>query len=141
MWSNDCPLIRYLSPWDISREGFTLQANVAELVSSEGWRWPQAWLLKASILGLNAKPSLDVNKMDTCWWRCPNSSMSKFSVKAAWEVFRPRGIEVSWHHVVWFFQNIPRHAFHLWLVMRNSLKTHDKLKQWDVGSGIDLSLL
>ncbi|GKG37714.1 reverse transcriptase domain, reverse transcriptase zinc-binding domain protein, partial [Tanacetum coccineum] len=79
--------------------------------------------------------------MDTCWWRCPNGNMSKFFVKAAWEAFRPRGIEVSWHHVAWFFQNIPRHAFHLWLVMRNSLKTHDKLKQLDVGSGIDLSLL
>nr|GEU88603.1 hypothetical protein [Tanacetum cinerariifolium] len=65
MWSNECPLIRYLSPRDISREGFTLQANVAELVSSEGWRWTQAWLLKAPILGLIVKPSLDVNKMDT----------------------------------------------------------------------------
>ncbi|GKE92996.1 hypothetical protein Tco_1574091 [Tanacetum coccineum] len=80
---NECLLIRYLSPRDISREGFTLHANVAELVSSEGWRWPQAWLLKASILGLIAKPSLDVNKMDTCWWRCPNGNMSKFSIKAA----------------------------------------------------------
>nr|GEU79019.1 hypothetical protein [Tanacetum cinerariifolium] len=34
-----------------------------------------------------------------------------------------------------------RHAFHLWLVMRNNLKTQDKLRQWDVGVGTDLNLL
>nr|GEY72154.1 ribonuclease H-like domain-containing protein [Tanacetum cinerariifolium] len=94
-----------------------LQANVAELVSSEGWRWPQAWLLKAPILGLIAKPSLDVNKMDTSWWRYPNGNMSKFSVQAAWEVFRPRGIEVSWHLVVVAAVKIPilnPNEFGLW---------------------------
>nr|GEW60009.1 hypothetical protein [Tanacetum cinerariifolium] len=37
--------------------------------------------------------------------------------------------------------NIPRHAFHLWLVMRNGLKTHDKMRQWDVSGDTDLNLL
>ncbi|GJR79375.1 RNA-directed DNA polymerase, eukaryota, reverse transcriptase zinc-binding domain protein [Tanacetum coccineum] len=32
-------------------------------------------------------------------------------------------------------------SFHLWLVMRNSLKTQDKLRQWDVGINTDLNLL
>ncbi|GKC04454.1 homeodomain-like protein [Tanacetum coccineum] len=67
--------------------------------------------------------------------------MSKFSVKAAWEAFRPRGNEVTWHRIVWFSNNIPRHAFHLWLVMRKSLKTHDKLRQLDVGGDLNLSTL
>ncbi|GJR13334.1 hypothetical protein Tco_0795986, partial [Tanacetum coccineum] len=29
----------------------------------------------------------------------------------------------------------------LWLVMRGSLKTHDTLRQWDVGVDADLNLL
>ncbi|GKD03122.1 reverse transcriptase domain, reverse transcriptase zinc-binding domain protein, partial [Tanacetum coccineum] len=66
------------------------------------------------------------------FWRYSNGAMSKLSVKAAWEAFRPRGIEVPWFRVVWFSHNILRHAFHLWLVMRKSLKTQDKLRQWDV---------
>ncbi|GJU88114.1 hypothetical protein Tco_1300537 [Tanacetum coccineum] len=139
-WSDECPLIRYLSPRDISREGFTLQDTIADMVSNEGWRWPQAWLLKAPILGLITTPVLEVNKLDTCWWRDDNGHMSKFSVKAAWEAFRPRGNEVTWHRIVWFSNNIPRHAFHLWLVMRKSLKTHDKLRQWDVGGDLNLSM-
>ncbi|GJX73150.1 reverse transcriptase domain, reverse transcriptase zinc-binding domain protein [Tanacetum coccineum] len=63
------------------------------------------------------------------------------TIGASWEAFRPRGVEVSWYRVVWFSHCIPRHAFHLWLVMRNSLKTQDKLRQWDVGVGTDLNLL
>ncbi|GJW84505.1 reverse transcriptase domain, reverse transcriptase zinc-binding domain protein [Tanacetum coccineum] len=126
---------------DITREGFTLRCSVADLVSNEGWRWPQSWLLKAPILGQIHTPTLDVNKLDMHFWRDSNGAMSKLSVKAAWEAFRPRGIEVPWFRVVWFSHNIPRHAFHLWLVMRKSLKTQDKLRQWDVGNDTDLNLL
>ncbi|GJS41231.1 hypothetical protein Tco_0566274 [Tanacetum coccineum] len=109
-WCDHCPLIRYLSPRDLSREGYSLKSTVSDLVSNEGWRWPQSWLLKAPILGQIPTPSIDDNKADTQFW-CN------------------------------FTHQIPRHAFHLWLVMRNSLKTQDKLRQWDVGDGTDLSTL
>ncbi|GKD68981.1 reverse transcriptase domain, reverse transcriptase zinc-binding domain protein, partial [Tanacetum coccineum] len=42
--------------------------------------------------------------------------------------------------VVWFSHCIPLHAFHLWLTIRGSLKTKDKLRQGDVRDA-DLSLL
>ncbi|GJX59208.1 putative RNA-directed DNA polymerase, eukaryota, reverse transcriptase zinc-binding domain protein [Tanacetum coccineum] len=140
-WDVQCPLIQYLTPRVITSEGFTLRTCVAELVSSEGWLWPQSWLLKAPNIGLMQIPRLEVTKMDMMQWRDSNGVFSKFSVKGAWEALRPRGIEVSWYHIVWFTQNIPRHAFHLWLVMRNSLKTQDRIRQWDVGPNVDLSLL
>ncbi|GJR53871.1 hypothetical protein Tco_1404392 [Tanacetum coccineum] len=79
-------------------------------------------------------------KNTSVWWRDNNGNMTDFSVKCAWEALRPRGIIVAWHRVVWF-SRIPRHAFHLWLVMRRSLKTQDKMRQWDVGGGTDLNLL
>ncbi|GJR88722.1 homeodomain-like protein [Tanacetum coccineum] len=50
-------------------------------------------------------------------------------------------MEVPWYNIVWFTHYIPRHAFHLWLVMRRSLKTQDKLRTWDVGPNTGLNLL
>ncbi|GKC90097.1 hypothetical protein Tco_1150746 [Tanacetum coccineum] len=113
-WSDECPLIRYLSPRDILREGFKLQDTIADMVSNEGWRWPQTWLLKAPILGYITTHVLEEQKTATktnCKVTSRNKSCSN---------------------------NIPRHAFHLWLVMRKSLKTHDKLRQWDVGGDLNL---
>ncbi|GKF79718.1 putative reverse transcriptase domain-containing protein [Tanacetum coccineum] len=83
-WCSRSPLIMYLTPRDITSEGFNIKSCVADLVANRG---------------------------------------------AAWEALRPRGVEVSWYRVVWFSHYIPRHAFHLWLVMRNSLKNQDKLRQ------------
>ncbi|GJS73828.1 putative reverse transcriptase domain-containing protein [Tanacetum coccineum] len=59
----------------------------------------------------------------------------------AWEAIRPRGIKVGWSRIVWFSHCIPRHAFHLWLVMRKSLKTQDNIRPWDVGPDVDISRL
>nr|GEU98447.1 protein kinase-like domain, phloem protein 2-like protein [Tanacetum cinerariifolium] len=58
--------------------------------------------------------------------------MSDFSVKIAWKDIRPRAIKVLWFRIVWFSHYVPRHAFHLWLVMRKNFKMKDKLRQWDV---------
>ncbi|GJU36268.1 hypothetical protein Tco_1184622 [Tanacetum coccineum] len=69
---------------------------------------------------------------DTIRWQDSNGILSDFSVRKAWEVIRPMGDVVLWHRIVWFSYYIPRHAFHLWLVMRNSLRTQDKLRQWDI---------
>ncbi|GKB05063.1 reverse transcriptase domain, reverse transcriptase zinc-binding domain protein [Tanacetum coccineum] len=71
-------------------------------------------------------------------WNWPSAC---FSVKCAWEALRSRGHEVTWYSTIWFSNCIPRHAFQLWLIMRRSLRTQDKLKPWDVGDSIDLSWL
>ncbi|GJW97440.1 reverse transcriptase domain, reverse transcriptase zinc-binding domain protein [Tanacetum coccineum] len=65
---------------------------------------------------------------------------STFLVSKAWEDLRLCGFEVRWARVVWFSHCIPRHALHLWLTIRGSLKTKDKLGQGDVWDA-DLSLL
>ncbi|GKC57148.1 homeodomain-like protein [Tanacetum coccineum] len=78
---------------------------------------------------------------DVLQWRDSNESISEFSVKNVWDAIRTRGGEVDWYRIVWFPHYVPRHAFFLWLVMRNSLKTQDRLKQWDVGINTYLNLL
>ncbi|GJS09395.1 protein LAZ1 [Tanacetum coccineum] len=134
-----CPLIRFLSPRDITREGYSIQTCVADLVVNGAWNWPQSWLLKALNLGLVPTPTIVDSRHDCMRWRDSNGHMKEFSVKCAWEVLRPRGNEVAWYHTVWFSHAIPRHAFHLWLIMRRSLKTQDKLRYWEVDTSTDLN--
>ncbi|GKB36263.1 putative reverse transcriptase domain-containing protein [Tanacetum coccineum] len=140
-WVAACPLITFLSPRDITREGFHLKNVVADLIVNGAWAWPHSWLHKAPDLGLIAAPALDVSQHDIRQWRDRNGNLSQFSVAKAWEAIRPRSNQVNWSRLVWFSHNIPRHAFHLWLVMRNGLKTHDRMRQWDVGPNVDLNTL
>ncbi|GJW90516.1 retrovirus-related pol polyprotein from transposon TNT 1-94 [Tanacetum coccineum] len=140
IWDIQCPLINHLSPRDISREGYNLQSRVADLFSNEGWMWPQDWLMKASNLNMIQAPNLDVNTCDSYFWCDVNGNQSVFLVRCVWETIRPRGNEVMWFKMVWFSHCIPRHAFHLWLVMQNSLRTQDKLRQWDISGNTDLNL-
>ncbi|GJZ33669.1 hypothetical protein Tco_0579105 [Tanacetum coccineum] len=57
-WFPQSPLIRCLTPRDISREGFSIKNCVADLVVDNNWILPQAWLLKAPDLGLIVAPVL-----------------------------------------------------------------------------------
>jgi hypothetical protein len=86
-------------------------------------------------------PCLEESRPDLPVWRASNGKLLAFSVSSAWEELRPRGMEVSWYRVAWFTHCIPRHSFHLWLVLRRSLKTQDMLRQWDVGLDTDLNML
>ncbi|GJY08916.1 putative reverse transcriptase domain-containing protein [Tanacetum coccineum] len=140
-WCSYCSLIRLISPRDIYSVGFNNQAMVANFVLNNAWTWPQAWIAKALILNLIPAPNLDEITVDCIRWRDIHGVFSEFSVSRAWEAFRPRGNEVNWFRIMWFPHSIPRHLFHLWLVMQNSLKTQDKLRQWDVGINTDLNLL
>ncbi|GJR55897.1 reverse transcriptase domain, reverse transcriptase zinc-binding domain protein [Tanacetum coccineum] len=81
------------------------------------------------------------DRQDKVCWRTQDGNLKSFSVGLAWESIRARRDNVPWFHVVWFSACIPRHAFHLWLAMGRKLKTQDKLKQWDVGTSVDLNLL
>ncbi|GJR32465.1 protein LAZ1 [Tanacetum coccineum] len=130
---DSCPLINLLSPRAIAREGFHLKNKVVDLLMNGSWVWPQSWLHKAPDLGIIPAPVLDISVPDKRQWCDRSGNVMDFSVAKAWEAIRNRGNQVEWYQIVWFSYNIPRHAFHMWLVMRNGLKTHDKMWQWDVG--------
>ncbi|GJW44381.1 reverse transcriptase domain, reverse transcriptase zinc-binding domain protein [Tanacetum coccineum] len=79
------------------------------------------------------------DSLDSMEWR--HLDVTKpFNVSNVWESIRPRRDEISWCDVFWFSQCIPRHAFHLWLVIKRKLKTQDNLRQWDVSSNTNLNL-
>nr|GEW40039.1 hypothetical protein [Tanacetum cinerariifolium] len=63
-WCSLCPLIRYLSPRDITREEYTFQAREADLLVNGAWNWPQAWLSKAPNIGTISTPNLSDTRHD-----------------------------------------------------------------------------
>ncbi|GKA52638.1 copia protein, partial [Tanacetum coccineum] len=89
------PLNHFLTPRDISREGFSISTSVAELVTNVSWSWPQSWLLKAPDLGLILDPVLDLSRADVRQWHDNNGLFSVFFVAKAWETLRPRGTQLE----------------------------------------------
>nr|GEU34112.1 receptor-like protein kinase 2 [Tanacetum cinerariifolium] len=75
IWDYYCPLIKFLSPRDITGEGFNLLNHVSDLVLNNEWMWPQAWLLKALNLETITAPILDANSHDVPCWRDISADM------------------------------------------------------------------
>ncbi|GJZ11870.1 putative reverse transcriptase domain-containing protein [Tanacetum coccineum] len=119
-WDIHWTLIDHLTLRIVSRAGFCLEDRVADLVVC---------------------PGLTQDMQDNVVWILQDGKMKDFSVRSAWDSIRARSNEVTWFFVVCFSSSIPRYGFHLWLVMRKRLKTHDELKQKDVGNNVDLNLL
>ncbi|GJY56009.1 homeodomain-like protein [Tanacetum coccineum] len=134
--------------WDIiclpKREGGlgirSLETFNIALMTTHTWNFvtnrDSLWVWWVHMHKLKGRTIWDIPvKADMSWgWR-------KLLQIRAWEALRPRGNEITWYHIVWFSHNIPRHAFNLWLIMRRSLKTQDRLRQWDVGPHVDLNTL
>ncbi|GKA65583.1 hypothetical protein Tco_0765290, partial [Tanacetum coccineum] len=103
---NVSPFSDVISNRDIYGAGFLLSAKVKDIIVNASFNWPDAWFSKYNQLSTIGVPHL-------------SNTSDRFS-------------EVNWYHVVWFSHEIPRHAFHLWLVIKHKLKTQDTLRQWDV---------
>ncbi|GKA24241.1 zf-CCHC domain-containing protein [Tanacetum coccineum] len=63
MWCSQSPLNRFLTLRDITREGFSIQSKVVDLMTNGTWNWPLSWLAKAPNLMSIAAPTL-VNQND-----------------------------------------------------------------------------
>ncbi|XP_018465971.2 uncharacterized protein LOC108837423 [Raphanus sativus] len=59
----------------------------------------------------------------------------QFSSARTWDQLRIRGHEVSWHHLVWFPQGVPRQAFIVWLAIRDRLSTGVRMRSWGLTQG------
>ncbi|XP_021990382.1 uncharacterized protein LOC110886837 [Helianthus annuus] len=86
-------------------------------------------------------PILNQNVPDRLLWKDRYAKHREFSTYEAWDNVRSRGEEVHWAELVWFSQCIPRHSFHMWLVIKNKLKTQDRMGIWDAGSATNLNLM
>ncbi|XP_021991402.1 uncharacterized protein LOC110888172 [Helianthus annuus] len=136
------PIRNFITPRRIAQAGFNLQTTVAELVDANGnWRWPQAWYDLFPVLINVMAPSLVPDSVDRLGWREVGGKIVHFSSWEAWNNLRVRDNKVAWVNMVWYGQCIPRHSFHLWLVLKNKLKTQDRLAVWEAGSETNLRLM
>ncbi|GJU14887.1 hypothetical protein Tco_1142853 [Tanacetum coccineum] len=85
---------KFLTPREITNEGFNMQSKVADLVVNNAWIWPHAWLLKAPNIGTIPAPNLAVHVPDVTCWCDANGNMLEFSVRNVWEALRDHGNEV-----------------------------------------------
>ncbi|GJZ98119.1 reverse transcriptase domain, reverse transcriptase zinc-binding domain protein [Tanacetum coccineum] len=139
-WCSLGPLTDIISNHDIYGAGFRLYSKVNEVINAGQWRWPPKWDSKYPTIRHITIPILD-NGSDRLVWKNADSKEEEFSVATVWNCIRPRVNEVDWYHVVLFSHQIPRHAIHLWLVIKRKLKTQDTLRQWDASSNTNLNLL
>ncbi|GJV33899.1 RNA-directed DNA polymerase, eukaryota, reverse transcriptase zinc-binding domain protein [Tanacetum coccineum] len=66
--------------------------------------------------------------------------VGNFSVSAVWSDLSESKPKVPWYKLVWFSQNIPRHAFMLWLAINQKLKTQDRIEVWQGYNDVKCSL-
>nr|GEZ12720.1 hypothetical protein [Tanacetum cinerariifolium] len=85
-------------------------------------------------LVLTMLPSDD--NSDSLEWRCRDGRGKPFSVHNVWDLIRLRDNLVSWCDLVWFHACIPRHAFNMWLIFKQRLRTQDRLRSWEVNSDL-----
>ncbi|XP_071688234.1 uncharacterized protein [Rutidosis leptorrhynchoides] len=111
-----------------------LSDSVADIINNGAFIWPAEWVERFLILNNLAPPVLS-NNIDIVKWRDIYDAKCDYSIQQVWEYIRPRANKVPWFSVVWFSQCIPRHAFILWLLMGERLKTQDKLKAWEIRQG------
>nr|GEY42926.1 hypothetical protein [Tanacetum cinerariifolium] len=85
-------------------------------------------------LVLTMLPSDD--NSDSLEWRCIDGMGKPFSVHNVWDSIHPRDNLVSWCDLVWFHACIQRHAFKMWLILKQRLRTQDCLRSWEVDSDL-----
>ncbi|GJW47654.1 hypothetical protein Tco_0079300 [Tanacetum coccineum] len=135
-WCINSPLCNNISARDIARAGFSLASKVRDCIQGGLWSWPDEWMVKYPFLNSIPVPVLNDSKSDVLEWRNRDGSVYPFSVQLVWESIRPRDNEVPWYDLVWFSSCIPRHAVHMWLIMKKRLKTQDMLSNWDIAAGL-----
>ncbi|GJY52321.1 reverse transcriptase zinc-binding domain-containing protein [Tanacetum coccineum] len=109
-----------------------LKANltVKEWIEEHKRNWPDGWISKfPRLVGLQSI-MLNEQANDEVKWKKSDGGVCEFTVNHAYRDLIAVEEDVKWWKVVWFSQNIPKHAFIVWLAIQNKLTTQDKSKQW-----------
>ncbi|MFS7917031.1 putative reverse transcriptase zinc-binding domain-containing protein [Helianthus anomalus] len=118
----------------------TRHCKVADIVNDGHWKWPENWQTRFPILFQHPTVNLQPEMHDKIRWKTSNGKLIHFAVSDVWLDIREECEEVPWVKLVWFSQNIPRHAFILWLALKNKLQTHDIIGRWSDVSNLRCSL-
>ncbi|XP_021996201.1 uncharacterized protein LOC110893399 [Helianthus annuus] len=139
-WCDPGPLSDFLTPRTITDADFKLDDSVANVYSTDSWRWPTAWRDLFPVLIQLDQMQLNPAKQDRLLWK-DGTDLAEFSSSNVWHSVRYKEPEVNWCNIVWFSQCIPRHAFMLWLVMKGKLLTQDKILKWDISRRKNMNMM
>nr|GEY08298.1 RNA-directed DNA polymerase, eukaryota, reverse transcriptase zinc-binding domain protein [Tanacetum cinerariifolium] len=123
----------FLSRREIYATGFSNDAYVADCINDNNWMCLEDWILKYPALNQYLVPSLNKDMKDKLLWKSNNGSLREFANSHVWNDMRVLNGRFHCWNVIWFSQNVPRHAFVLWMVVKKKLITQDKLAEWKPG--------
>nr|GEX07717.1 hypothetical protein [Tanacetum cinerariifolium] len=129
-WSSIGILQSFITQRDIYDARLDANMVVKDLVSKGVCKWPIEWTSKYPMLSQQPNISLNEHKKDELIWKSRDGKECKFSVKQACEDLSCCYNAVKWKNLVWFSQNIPKHAFILWMAILNKMTTQDKVRTW-----------
>ncbi|GKC31525.1 reverse transcriptase zinc-binding domain-containing protein, partial [Tanacetum coccineum] len=92
--------------------------------------WPKEWTTLFPMVTQLPNIKLSPEKYDVLMWKRNDGILEKFTIRNAYQDLQSRQKNVRWKDLVWFSQNIPKHAFILWLAIKGSLTTQDKIRKW-----------
>ncbi|XP_013625260.1 PREDICTED: uncharacterized protein LOC106331446 [Brassica oleracea var. oleracea] len=115
------------------------QARVAEACPNEAWgmrgRGRRVFGDVYTAIENAQKPDARRGSDVILWRHNEEDFKDHFSAARTWDQIRVRGPEVPWHHLVWFTQGVPRHAFIVWLTFKDRLSTGVRMRQWGIAQG------
>nr|GEW20008.1 hypothetical protein [Tanacetum cinerariifolium] len=118
----------------VGRVGLSPSSKLRDILNNGVFSWPSELSSKHYFhLSINM-PNARTNRIDLLEWQNETGTVKQFSICSVWNSIRPRSNMVVWFDVVWFLNCIPRHAFNLWLIVKQRLKMQDKLCSWDLSS-------
>ncbi|GJY24734.1 RNA-directed DNA polymerase, eukaryota, reverse transcriptase zinc-binding domain protein [Tanacetum coccineum] len=125
-WDSNGPLCDIIPRREWYRERYNDKETVAQMINNGVWIWPIQWYSNYPILCNIAAPTLTEGTKDKVYWIDSYNVKKEFSTNQAWHDLRG-----NWHHVIWFSQFQPRHAFILWLATKERLATQDRIAKWN----------
>ncbi|KAK1440858.1 hypothetical protein QVD17_06690 [Tagetes erecta] len=137
-WNEFGPLCNLVTPRLIRSAGFALDARVVDAYLNGNVMLPLAWFDLFPVLYEMVKPN-DAAE-DQLVWKDGGQSLP-FSTRVVWDSIRTRGHHREWAKAVWFAQCIPRHAFIMWLIMREKLLTQDKILGWNISRRKNMNMM
>ncbi|GJT90597.1 RNA-directed DNA polymerase, eukaryota, reverse transcriptase zinc-binding domain protein, partial [Tanacetum coccineum] len=139
-WCHLPALDSIVSRREIFAAGFSNEDTIAGCILHNKWKWPEEWYSKYPILNQYIVPTLNNNISDKLMWIGNNGCEKEYAINHVWKDLRILNAYVQWWKVIWFTQNVPRHAFVLWMAIKGKLVTQDKLNVWYPGKNLKCPL-
>jgi hypothetical protein len=106
--------------------GRDIGPKLSSIIRNGEWYWPSA--RSDNLVEIQSRlPEVVIGGDDLPVWK---SSKGVYSCAETLDQLRVKLPAMEWHKVVWFSQAIPRHAFILWLALRDALVTKEKMCSW-----------